>query len=138
MKRRRMQVPPLAPVLAGLVCAGVASAWLAAPQFLVDLLDIHRAVLADVLGRRVGMLLLALGGVLFAAASSRSTRSVVVGVAAAGCAGLAVLGTAELLVGNVGPGILIAVGTETALAAALAAWAARRREPPGIPGEGTG
>lgn len=118
-------------MLAGSICTVVAVAWLIAPPLLLDILDVPAASAQAVLGRRLGVLLLTLGGTVIAAGLPQRA-GVTAAVGAAGCAALALLGVGELVTGNVGPGILIAVSTEVAVAVTLggSAIAGRMRRRP--------
>ncbi|MGB3541946.1 hypothetical protein [Rubrivirga sp.] len=89
------------------------------PPLLLSLFDLDGGTSIEVMTRRASVLLLGIAVTLWLArdaAPSPLRRAVAVGTAVT-MLGLATLGTVEILRGSVGPGVILAIGTEIVLGA---------------------
>lgn len=99
------------------LCLLLSLVWGLAPQWLLSFWDIEFSFATGLVARRTAVLFAALS-VIFYLVRNRppcATRNALSLGFVVGCWGLAVLGFGEWLNGNVGPGILLAVGLELAL-----------------------
>ena len=101
------------------ICFVLAAVWLLAPQLLLAIWAVDYAYPVGLVSRRAAALFLGIGVMFWLAREvphpARRALGTGLGVA---CLTLAALGVFELLTGHAGPGILLAVGVELALAAA--------------------
>lgn len=107
---------PLAHFTAWL-CFALALAWGWRADLLLWLWSVEYSDATGLVARRNALLFLAIGIMFYRLrhAAPSPTRNAVTSGFIAGCLGLAVLGVVEWLNGRAGPGILLAVLTETAL-----------------------
>ena len=105
------------------VCAGLALIWLCAPDLLLALWGVAYSYPAGLVGRRGAALFAGIAVMLWQArqAVPSPARSAMAQGMIVGCVLLAVSGAVELCTGHAGPGILIAVAAEGAIAAAFLA-----------------
>ncbi|OPA90021.1 hypothetical protein BFW86_12695 [Pseudomonas fluorescens] len=111
---------PLATFTA-LLCFALALIWGLCPQLLLEMWSVDYAQATGLVARRNAALFLAIGIMLYRArhAPPGDTRSAISSGFMIGCLVLAMLGLSEWITGNAGPGILLAVATETALGLAF-------------------
>ena len=99
------------------LCLLLSLVWGLAPQWLLSFWDIELSFAVGLVARRTAVLFAALSVISWLVRNRPpcATRNALSLGFAVGCWGLAVLGFGEWLNGNVGPGILLAVGLELAL-----------------------
>jgi hypothetical protein len=105
-------------LLSALICLALALIWSLAPQFLLSMWAVGFSEPVGLVCRRAAALFAGVGVMLFQlrhAAPSPVRSAVATGLMVA-CSLLAVLGITELVLGHAGPGILLAVAVEIALA----------------------
>ncbi|MDE2578228.1 MAG: hypothetical protein KGL46_05435 [Hyphomicrobiales bacterium] len=109
-------------IVASAICFMLAFVWLMAPHIMLALWKINAAPATLVTARRMAPLFLGIGFLLFCARdiSEPAARAAIALGLTIACGGLAVLGVFELAAHNIGPGIILAVLVEAALAAAFA------------------
>jgi hypothetical protein len=111
-------------LLSALICLVLALVWSLAPQVLLSLWTVGFSEPVGLVCRRTAALFAGIGVMLFQlrhAAPSPVRSAVTTGLISA-CSLLALLGITELFLGHAGPGILLAVAVEIALA--LGFWLA--------------
>ncbi len=104
-----------------LLCFALALVWGLHPQLLLDMWRIDSTDATGLLCRRNAALFLAIGIMFYRARQappSDTPRAMTLGFIT-GCLVLAVLGVIEWINGNAGPGIFLAVATETVLGLAF-------------------
>ncbi|QXQ21138.1 hypothetical protein [Pseudomonas tolaasii] len=111
---------PLA-LFTALLCFALALIWGLRPDLLLWLWSVEYAGATGLVCRRNAALFLALGIMFYRArhAPPNETRRALTTGFATGCLVLAALGFGEWIDGNAGPGILLAVATETVLGLAF-------------------
>ena len=104
-----------------LLCFVLALTWGLRPNWLLWLWSVEYSSATGLVARRNAALFLALGIMFYRArlAPPSDTRSALTTGFITGCFVLAALGLGEWISGNAGPGILLAVATETALGLAF-------------------
>jgi riboflavin transporter FmnP len=105
-------------LLSALICFGLTFVWLLVPKFLLSLWAVGFSEPVGLVCRRVAALFAGIGVMLFRlrrAAPSPARDAVATGLVVA-CSMLALLGMIELGLGHAGPGILLAIAVEIALA----------------------
>ncbi|MGF6090421.1 hypothetical protein [Pseudomonas sp. 18173] len=103
------------------LCLLLSLLWGLAPQWLLPFWDIEFSLAAQLVARRIAVLFATFSVISYLVRNSPpcATRNALSLGFVVGCWGLAVLGFGEWLNGNVGPGILLAVGLELALGLAF-------------------
>ncbi|NVZ53381.1 hypothetical protein HX792_23785 [Pseudomonas sp. B6002] len=104
-----------------LLCFALALVWGLRPDLLLWLWSVEYSSATGLVSRRNAALFLAIGIMFYRArhAPPSDTRSALTTGFITGCLVLAVLGFSEWINGNAGPGILLAVATETVLGLAF-------------------
>ncbi|QHF45212.1 hypothetical protein PspS35_15995 [Pseudomonas sp. S35] len=104
-----------------LLCLALALIWGLRPELLLDMWGVVYTDAAGLVARRNAALFLAISIMFYRArhAPPSPTRSAITSGFAIGCALMALLGLGEWASGNTGPGILLAVATETVLSLAF-------------------
>ncbi|MBN2993738.1 hypothetical protein JWR97_23640 [Pseudomonas cedrina subsp. fulgida] len=115
-----MRFKTLALITAGL-CFALALTWGLRPEWMLWLWSVEYSSATGLVARRNAALFLAIGVMFYRArhAPPTATRRAMTSGFIAGCLTLAVLGFSEWINGNAGPGILLAVATETVLGLAF-------------------
>ncbi|WP_339418436.1 MULTISPECIES: hypothetical protein [unclassified Pseudomonas] len=104
-----------------LLCFALALIWGLRPEWMLWLWSVEYASPTGLVARRNAALFLAIGVMFYLAryAPPSHTRRAMTTGFITGCLMLAALGFSEWINGNAGPGILLAVGTETVLGLAF-------------------
>ena len=104
-----------------LLCFALALVWGLRPDLLLDMWGVNSSDATGLVARRSAALFLAIGIMFYRArhAPPSDTRRAMTSGFAIGCLVLAVLGLSEWFKGNAGPGIFLAVATETVLGLAF-------------------
>ena len=104
-----------------LLCVALALVWGLRPDLLLAVWGVDYHGSTGLVARRNAALFLAIGIMFYRArqAPPNATRRAMTFGFSLGCLVLAVLGLGEWLMGNAGPGILLAVATETVLGLAF-------------------
>jgi hypothetical protein len=104
-----------------LLCFALALTWGLRPDWLLWLWSVEYSSATGLVARRNAALFLALGIMFYRArhAPPSDTRRAITTGFITGCFVLAALGLSEWISGNAGPGILLAVATETVLGLAF-------------------
>ena len=104
-----------------LLCFALALVWGLRPDLLLWVWSVEYSSATGLVSRRNAALFLAIGLMFYRArlAQPSDTRRALTSGFVAGCLVLAVLGFGEWINGNAGPGILLAVATETVLGLAF-------------------
>lgn len=104
-----------------LLCFALALTWGLRPDWLLWLWSVEYSSATGLVARRNAALFLALGIMFYRArhAPPSDTRRAITTGFITGCFVLAALGLSECISGNAGPGILLAVATETVLGLAF-------------------
>jgi hypothetical protein len=107
--------------LTALLCFALALAWGLRPDLLLWLWSVEYSSATGLVSRRNAALFLGIGVMFYRArhAPPSDTRRAMTAGFSIGCLVLAVLGFGEWINGNAGPGILLAVATETVLGLAF-------------------
>ena len=108
-------------LLTALLCFALALTWGLRPDWLLWLWSVEYSSATGLVARRNAALFLALGIMFYRArhAPPSDTRRAITTGFITGCFVLAALGLSEWISGNAGPGILLAVATETVLGLAF-------------------
>ena len=104
-----------------LLCFALALIWGLRPELLLGMWGVASSDATGLVARRSAALFLAIGIMFYRArhAPPSDTRRAITSGFAIGCLVLAVLGVCEWFSGNAGPGIFLAVATETVLGLAF-------------------
>ena len=104
-----------------LLCFALALIWGLRPELLLGMWGVTSSDATGLVARRSAALFLAIGIMFYRArhAPPSDTRRAMTSGFAIGCLVLAVLGVCEWFSGNAGPGIFLAVATETVLGLAF-------------------
>ncbi|MBD8194034.1 hypothetical protein IFR35_21490 [Pseudomonas fluorescens] len=104
-----------------LLCFALALIWGLRPELLLGMWGVTSSDATGLVARRSAALFLAIGIMFYRArhAPPSDTRRAITSGFAIGCLVLAVLGVCEWFSGNAGPGIFLAVATETVLGLAF-------------------
>ena len=104
-----------------LLCFALALVWGLRPDLLLGMWGVNSSDATGLVARRSAALFLAIGIMFYRArhAPPSDTRRAMTSGFAIGCLVLAVLGLSEWFNGNAGPGIFLAVATETVLGLAF-------------------
>ncbi|MFJ4131227.1 hypothetical protein [Pseudomonas cyclaminis] len=104
-----------------LLCFALALIWGLRPELLLGMWGVASSDATGLVARRSAALFLAIGIMFYRArhAPPSDTRRAMTSGFAIGCLVLAVLGVCEWFSGNAGPGIFLAVATETVLGLAF-------------------
>ncbi|MBE8589674.1 hypothetical protein IQK56_01300 [Pseudomonas sp. MAFF 301449] len=104
-----------------LLCFALALVWGLRPELLLGMWGVTSSDATGLVARRSAALFLAIGIMFYRArhAPPSDTRRAMTSGFAIGCLVLAVLGVCEWFSGNAGPGIFLAVATETVLGLAF-------------------
>lgn len=104
-----------------LLCFALALVWGLRPELLLGLWSVEYSSSIGLVSRRNAALFLGIGIMFYRArrAPPCETRNAMTSGFIVGCFALAVLGFGEWINGNAGPGILLAVATETVLGLAF-------------------
>ncbi|MGA9704956.1 hypothetical protein [Pseudomonas sp.] len=107
--------------LTALLCFALALAWGLRPELLLRWWSVEYSNATGLVSRRNAALFLGIGVMFYRARHARpsDTRRAMTAGFSIGCLVLAVLGLGEWINGNAGPGILLAVTTETVLGLAF-------------------
>ncbi|MDQ0654577.1 hypothetical protein [Pseudomonas cedrina] len=108
-------------LLTAWLCFALALTWGVRPEWMLWLWSVEYSSATGLVARRNAALLLAIGVMFYRArhAPPSATRRAMTGGFIVGCLILAVLGFGEWINGNAGPGILLAMATETVLGLAF-------------------
>jgi hypothetical protein len=106
---------------AAAICGALAVIWLCTPQLLLAIWSVPFAEATALVCRRSGALFAGIAVMLFQLrhAPPSPVRTAVANGITVGCSILALLGMADVALGHAGPGMLLAVAVEVALAAAF-------------------
>ncbi|KTC63266.1 hypothetical protein AO262_05930 [Pseudomonas fluorescens ABAC62] len=108
-------------IATALLCFALALIWGFCPELLLGIWGVNTSDATELVARRSAALFLAIGIMFYRArhAPPSDTRQAITSGFAIGCLVLAALGLGEWFSGNAGPGIFLAVGTETVLGLAF-------------------
>ncbi|MDO5611045.1 MAG: hypothetical protein Q4G62_09810 [Pseudomonadota bacterium] len=117
-------------LLTSAICFALAAVWLTFPNVLLGIWGGEFFYSTGLVARRAAALFFGVGLMLWLLRESgpSDARSAIIKGFAVACLALALLGSYELISGNAGPRILMAIGVELVLAAMFIAFVRRERK----------